>query len=101
MKRRTKPPAPDNAANMARVVERNIQAILAHREADEQQLGWQQKLAAAITRFAGSMWFVYLHLLIYGLWITINLGWIPILPRFDPSFVVLAMEASVEAIFLS
>jgi uncharacterized membrane protein len=30
----------------------------------------------------------------------INLGWTP-LPRFDPSFVILAMFASVEAIFLS
>ena len=31
----------------------------------------------------------------------INLGWIPGVPRFDPTFVILAMEASVEAIFLS
>ena len=44
--------------------------------------------------------FVYLHLLMVGLWIVINLGWLP-LPRFDPSFVILAMVASVEAIFLS
>src|SRR5438093_2408734 len=45
--------------------------------------------------------FVYLHLIIFGLWIIINLGWIPFLPAFDPTFVVLAMAASVEAIFLS
>ena len=35
------------------------------------------------------------------MWIFINLGWIPGMPRFDPSFVILAMVASVEAIFLS
>jgi uncharacterized membrane protein len=35
------------------------------------------------------------------LWIVINLGWLPFIKRFDPSFVVLAMFASVEAIFLS
>ena len=46
------------------------------------------------------MKFVYLHLVLYGLWIVVNLGWLG-LPKFDPSFVVLAMVASVEAIFIS
>jgi uncharacterized membrane protein len=54
-----------------------------------------------VTRFSGSMRFVYLHLALYGFWIVANLGWIPAVPRWDPSFVVLAMIASVEAIFLS
>jgi uncharacterized membrane protein len=47
------------------------------------------------------MRFVYIHLLLFGGWIAVNLGGIPGVPRFDPSFVVLAMVASVEAIFLS
>jgi uncharacterized membrane protein len=47
------------------------------------------------------MAFVYLHLTLFGFWIVANLGWIPALPRWDPSFVMLAMIASVEAIFLS
>jgi uncharacterized membrane protein len=46
------------------------------------------------------MRFVYIHLLVFGLWLVVNLPWSP-LPRFDPSYVVLAMAASVEAIFLS
>jgi uncharacterized membrane protein len=58
-------------------------------------------VAAAITRFTGSMLFVCLHLAAYGAWIVVNLGWVPGVPRFDPTFVVLAMIASVEAIFLS
>jgi uncharacterized membrane protein len=86
---------------MTGIVERNIQALLARREEEEGRLGWQERLADLITRFSGSMKFVYLHLLVYGLWIAINLGWVPFIPRFDPTFVVLAMEASVEAIFLS
>src|SRR4051794_27914463 len=45
--------------------------------------------------------FVYIHLVVYGFWITANLGWIPGVPKWDESFVILAMEASVEAIFLS
>jgi uncharacterized membrane protein len=47
------------------------------------------------------MRFVYLHLAIFGFWIVANLGWVPRVPPWDPSFVVLAMIASVEAIFLS
>ncbi|MGI3903456.1 MAG: DUF1003 domain-containing protein [Janthinobacterium lividum] len=58
-------------------------------------------MAEAITSFAGSMSFVYLHLAIYAAWIALNLGFIPGVPKFDPSFVILATEASVEAIFLS
>jgi uncharacterized membrane protein len=45
--------------------------------------------------------FVYIHLAIFGFWIVANLGWIPGVPQWDESFVVLAMWASVEAIFLS
>jgi uncharacterized membrane protein len=96
--------APDQSfppkSAMAAVVERNIQALLARRMQDEQRLGWQDRLADRITRFTGSMRFVYLHILLYGAWIVLNLGWLPIKP-FDPTFVILAMEASVEAIFLS
>ena len=88
------------SAGLAGVVERNISALLARRREEERQKRRQDRLADGITRFAGSMPFVYLHLLMVGLWIVINLGWLP-LPRFDPSFVILAMVASVEAIFLS
>jgi uncharacterized membrane protein len=84
-----------------RVVERNIEALLAHRQAKEDELGWQDKLAAHIASFAGSMNFVWLHILAYGFWVAINLGIVPAVAQFDPTFVVLAMIASVEAIFLS
>jgi uncharacterized membrane protein len=47
------------------------------------------------------MAFVYLHLALFGFWIVANLGWLPAVPQWDESFVVLAMIASVEAIFLS
>ena len=61
----------------------------------------QDKVAGAITGFSGSMRFIYLHLALYGFWIVANLGWVPGVPAWDPTFVVLAMIASVEAIFLS
>jgi uncharacterized membrane protein len=86
---------------LAHVVDRNIQALLEHRRDQEQGRSQQERIAGRVTRFTGSMKFVYIHLLLFGLWISINLGWLPGVPRFDPSFVVLAMVASVEAIFLS
>ena len=88
---------------MNEVLTRNIQTLLDKRRAEERQASLEQKLADAITRFTGSMPFVYLHAVIFGLWIVINLGWLNwiCLRPFDPSFVVLAMVASVEAIFLS
>lgn len=44
---------------------------------------------------------MYLHLAILIVWVVLNLGAIPAIPPWDPSFVILAMVASVEAIFLS
>src|SRR4051812_4844953 len=101
MNSRTEPKDENCRTGMTHLVERNIRALLERRQAEEQTKGWQDRIADAITRFTGSMPFVYIHLAIYGLWIVINLGWIPFIPRFDPTFVVLAMAASVEAIFLS
>jgi len=85
---------------LAAVVERNVRSLLERRQQVEQKKGFQQRLADAITHFTGSMRFVYIHALLYGAWIIINLPGVP-LPKFDPSFVILAMVASVEAIFLT
>jgi len=46
------------------------------------------------------MAFVYVHAALVAGWVLVNLGLTP-LARFDPSFVILATVASVEAIFLS
>jgi uncharacterized membrane protein len=83
------------------LVERNIAALLARRQEEERRLDWQDRLAAWITRFAGSLGFVWLHVALVGAWAVVNLGLVSILPPFDPTFVILAMAASVEAIFLS
>jgi len=53
-----------------------------------------------ISRFAGSMTFVTVHAVLVIAWILINTSLTPIRP-FDPTFVILATVASVEAIFLS
>jgi uncharacterized membrane protein len=82
------------------ILTRNIETLLNKRRNEERRASIQQKAADAITHFAGSMRFVYIHAALFGAWGIINLGWVGLRP-FDPSFVVLAMLASVEAIFLS
>jgi uncharacterized membrane protein len=53
----------------------------------------QNRIADAITKFAGSMLFVYLHVLWFGLWIGLGVEKYP--------FGLLTMIVSLEAIFLS
>jgi uncharacterized membrane protein len=83
------------------VLERNIRALQRRRQSEEQEATVEERVAERITRFTGSMRFVYLHVAVFGFWVVANLGWVPGVPAWDPSFVVLAMVASVEAIFLS
>lgn len=62
---------------------------------------FEGRLAGFITRFAGSMWFVYFHVIWFGLWILVN-QLKPGIKVFDPyPFGLLTMIVSLEAIFLS
>jgi len=92
------PPEPDSLNSSLR---RNIEALRRRRQEEEKQQTLHERVAATITRFTGSMNFVYVHVAIYGFWIVANLGWISAIEPWDPTFVILAMVASVEAIFLS
>ena len=88
------------ADSMSAIMQRNIRTVLEKRRAEDQKRSLDVRMADKITRFTGSMLFVYIHLFMFGGWIIWNLPAVP-LPKFDPSYVVLAMWASVEAIFLS
>ena len=92
------PPAPDSLNSS---LKRNIEALRQRREDEQARAGLEERLARAVARFAGSMRFVYVHLLLYGGWMLANSGLLPVVRPWDPSFVMLAMIASVEAIFLS
>jgi len=85
----------------ARRLDRNIRAILQQREDEERNRNLQDRVSERITNFAGSWKFILLHVLLYGIWIGVNLGLLPIVPVFDPTFATLAMVASVEAIFIT
>ncbi|HEX8310585.1 MAG TPA: DUF1003 domain-containing protein [Chthoniobacteraceae bacterium] len=90
----------DRSGGMTEVMHRNIRTVLERRRSEDRQKSLQLRMADVVTRFTGSMLFVYIHLVLFSTWIIVNLPAVP-LPKFDPSFVTLAMFASVEAIFLS
>jgi uncharacterized membrane protein len=66
-------------------------ALMKHQE--ERAVDVQNRIADQITRFAGSMTFVYIHILWFGLWIGLGVEKYP--------FGLLTMIVSLEAIFLS
>jgi uncharacterized membrane protein len=95
------PFVPENP-DLADVVSRNIRALLEVRQQFEKRKSLQDRIADTITRFTGSLTFVYLHAVLFGGWLVVNSGWVPGVKPWDPfPFVMLAMAASVEAIFLS
>ena len=53
----------------------------------------QNRIADEITKFAGSMWFVYIHIVWFGCWIGFGVEGYP--------YGLLTMIVSLEAIFLS
>jgi uncharacterized membrane protein len=62
----------------------------------------QNRLTDAITNFAGSMSFVYVHTVWFGVWVLLNLGLLGASLAFDRfPFGLLTMIVSLEAIFLS
>jgi uncharacterized membrane protein len=95
----TVPPPDPESLNTA--LYRNIDALRRQQAEERKRDSVHDRLADAITGFAGSFLFVYLHFALLAFWLAANLGWIPGLSPWDPEFIVLAMIASVEAIFLS
>ncbi len=92
--------SPDAPSGMAGVMERNIKELIKLRQQDEKDKTSDEHIADKITRFTGSMSFVYIHIIVFALWIIYNTGLIGIKP-IDPSFTGLMLLTSVEAIFLS
>lgn len=86
---------------LARVVERNIATLCEIRQQMEDGRRFGARLADAITRLAGSMWFAWVHAAWFCVWLVWNLHLTP-LKHFDPyPFGLLTMIVSLEAIFLS
>ncbi len=91
--------APDQASS---AIGRNIEAIVKLEESFGRNRTAAERFADWIANFSGSLKFIAIHLVFYGLWILINSGKARWLPRFDPfPFLLLSVVVSLEAIFLS
>ena len=66
-------------------------ALVKH--AEERAASVQNRIADKITAFAGSMWFVYIHIVWFSCWIGLGVEHYP--------YGLLTMIVSLEAIFLS
>ena len=86
----------ENVERLRHTATRNVN------EESEDKRTFVQKSADSIAEFSGSIPFLLLHVVAFGLWIGVN--WIPIpgLNPFDPyPFGFLTLAVSLEAIFLS
>jgi len=94
---------PDEPINsLEGIVKRNVRTLVRVRRDLDARRTFDERIADRITSFVGTMRFAYLHAALFGGWIVINSGLIEAVVPFDPfPFVMLAMFASVEAIFLS
>ncbi len=92
---------PENETpDISKIVQRNVNALVYRKQQDLRKRTLTEKVIGTITSFAGSMTSLYIHLAIFGVWILWNLSVLNLKP-FDPSFIILATFAAVEAIFLT
>jgi uncharacterized membrane protein len=82
-------------------VRRTVTDVVRLEQRDRSAMGRGDRIADRITALSGSMPFVYLHIVWFGVWIGLNLGLAGPAP-FDPfPFGLLTMLVSLEAIFLA
>jgi uncharacterized membrane protein len=101
-KKETKSQARSNDAEAnseARLTELNVKTVSRLEAKAHENRTASEMIAAAIAAFCGSMIFVWVHVIWFGLWIALNTmtSW-----SFDPfPFTFLTLVVSLEAIFLS
>lgn len=76
------------------VLAENIRVLFDQYREDIERGTRAQVVVRKIASFVGSVGFIYLHLLIYGVWIFLR-------SRFDPHLEMMAVCASLESLFLS
>jgi uncharacterized membrane protein len=90
--------------SQSEIMRKNIRAVSEMQRKATESRTMQGRISDLITDFSGSMSFVYLHAVWFGLWVLLNVGKIhvPYLTEFDPyPFGLLTLVVSLEAIFLS
>jgi len=94
MEGRASTPTPAAARKNIETVADIERSVIEHRD-------WAGRLAHAIASFTGSLPFVIVHLVWFGIWVTVNSGKVGVRP-FDPyPFVLLALIVSCEGVLLT
>src|SRR6185295_3990557 len=73
----------DDSTNLAHIVEQNIDRLVKARLARQRDKSRPERIADLLTKFSGSMLFVYVHAIWFGVWIALNVGLLGRRP-FDP-----------------
>ncbi len=95
-------PKPSASRAVSSHVERNVRAIAALEQAAIEDRSTGDRISDAINRVAGSSGFVVTHIVLFVVWIAINVGVVPAVAIFDPyPFSFLTLTVSLEAIFLA
>ena len=80
---------------------KNIETIVRLEEESVRSRSLGERFSDAFTRVMGSMSFVVFHLVLFGVWFVVNLGWTPLRP-FDPfPFGILTLIVSAEGVLLA
>lgn len=91
-----------NAVPPSRAVRQNITTVLRLESAALHQRTRADKIADSIAAFTGTVIFVVLHLVWFGLWASVNLGLVSWVRPFDPyPFQLLCMIVSLEGVLLA
>ena len=85
---------------LAQETEKNVAKIIEIEDKQKQERSATDRFADAVTAFFGSMIFVWVHVIWFGVWILINSVFVRY--QFDPfPYTFLTLVVSLEAIFLS
>ena len=94
-------PDQEHSSSLSAAIERYIRTIIHLRLKASRERSLEDRIADAITGFAGHMRFVYVHIVWFTVWVLLNSGLLAFRP-FDPyPYGLLTMAVSLEAIFLS
>lgn len=86
----------------SRTVRDNIRAIIAMQEQQDSARTWSDRIGDMIGTFVGTVTFVLLHLVAFGVWAAANAGLAPGVPAWDPyPFPLLCMLVSMEGVLMS
>lgn len=92
------------AVSQGDIIRKNTAAISEMQRREDKGRTLSDRVSDSVTRFSGSMLFVYFHVAWFGLWVLLNAGLftLPVVGQFDAfPFGLLTMVVSLEAIFLS